>query len=143
MRKQKVLIVEDRSYNHALFQKIFEDAGFEVAIKSKVGEFIVEEVLLLAPDIISMDIMIESTDPLLHDGIDVIERLQLDTRTVGIPIIVLTNFSDRENAERAKDVGAADFISLPGESLKNVPDYFTNFLRNPTHYKPSHPLFRK
>ena len=140
---KKILIVEDDLSNHPLFRKAFENSGFQVVISQNAdGEF-ASDVSEVAPDIISMDLMIGKPDVvLLRDGFDAIELLKGDERTKHIPIIVMTNFFEISKVERAKALGAADYVSLQGNSITEIPDIFTAYLKDPKHYNPTHPVFR-
>ncbi len=139
----KILIVEDFEANHALYRKVFVDAGFEVSIIEKIDEHFIETVCHLSPDIISMDLMIEE-DVTQHPfaGFDLLFLLKEDARTVQIPVIILTAFFEETKIMKAKDLGAIDFISVSGHGVQKIPEIFLRYLNDPKHYTPSHPLFR-
>lgn len=141
--KPKILIVEDNEFNHKLYRDVFEKKGFEVTIKQNAdGEF-AEDVALLAPDIISTDLMIGlGGRPAERDGFQAIEVLKADLRTHEIPIFIMTSFFADEKVARAKELGAVDFISVPGQTFSRIPDYFMNYLKDPEKYEPIHPVFR-
>ena len=143
MSKPRILIVEDNEHNHKLYRESFEKAGFEVTIfQNADGEF-VADVADMKPDIISMDIMIGfQGEPAERDGFAAIEALKSDLRTALIPIFVLTSFSAEEKVKRAKELGAADFISTPSQTFTKIPGYFLKYLDDPDNYVPTHPFFR-
>lgn len=143
MSKPKLLVIEDNVHNHKLYRDAFERAGFEVTIfQNADGEF-VDDVVSLAPDIISMDIMIGLQGrPAERDGFDAIQALKSDLRTALIPIFVLTSFSAEEKVKRAKELGAVDFISTPSQTFTKIPDYFVRYLNDPEGHTPVHPYFR-
>ena len=141
--KPKILIIEDNPYNHALYRDAFENAGFEVTISPNADGNFADSVASLAPDIISMDLMIGLQGrPAERDGFAAIECLKEDLRTHLIPIFVLTSFSAEEKVLRAKELGAIDFISTPSQTFSRIPDYFLNYLSDPEHHTPVHPLLR-
>lgn len=144
MRKLKILMVEDNEFNHKLYRDTFEKSGFEVTIKQNAdGEF-AEDVATLAPDIISMDLMIGlGGRPAERDGFQAIEVLRADLRTHEIPIFIMTSFFADEKVARAKELGAVDFISVPGQTFARIPEYFLKYLQNPKKYEPIHTAFRK
>lgn len=139
----KILIIEDNEHNHKLYRDVFEKKGFDVTIKQHAdGEF-AEDVAALAPDIISMDLMIGlSGVPAERDGFQAIEVLKADLRTHEIPIFVMTSFFAEEKVRQAKELGAVDFISVPGQTFTRIPDYFLSYLEKPEKYEPIHPFFR-
>ena len=139
----KILIVEDDLNNHSLFRQAFEEKGFEVVIRETADGDFLPETIFFKPDIISMDLLIGKSDAVtLLDGFQAIELLKTDDRTKGIPVIVLTNFFEEGKVQRAKELGAVDFLSLQGQSIKNVPDIFKRYLEDPAKYRPTHPIFR-
>lgn len=141
-RAPKILIVEDNEHNHKLYRDIFEKAGFNVTIFQNADGTFAEDVAELSPDIIAMDLMIGLNGrPAERDGFQAIEVLKADLRTHEIPIFVMTSFFAEEKVARAKELGAVDFISVPGQTFSRIPDYFLNYLKNPQKYRPIHSLF--
>lgn len=139
----KILIVEDNINNHLLYRDAFEKAGFNVVFTQNADGSFATAVHQLAPDIISMDLMIGKNGAVVErDGFGAIELLKADPRTRNIPIIVLTNFSAEDKAEHAKELGAIDFISLAGQTITKIPEHFLRCVTQGKHYKASHALFR-
>lgn len=144
-QKHKVLIlmIEDDENSHQLYRDVFERNGFEVIIHENADGFFPEQVSNIAPDIISMDLMLWKDDGSTErDGFEAIESLKADPRTSHIPVIVLTNFFEEKKVRRAKEIGAVDYINIAGQAIKKIPLYFLRYLKDPKHFKPSHPLFR-
>ncbi len=139
----KILIVEDFEPNHPLYRKVFAEVGFEVLIIRKIDDHFIEAVCQFSPDIISMDLMIEE-DVTEHPfaGFDLLFLLKEDKRTLQIPVIILTAFSEETKVIKAKDLGAVDFICESGQKVQKIPEIFLRYLRDPKHYIPVHPLFR-
>lgn len=54
------------------------------------------------------------------DGREVLALLHADARLRTIPVVVLSTSVEREDLERARALGAADFISKPDEFSKTV-----------------------
>lgn len=140
----KILIVEDDPNVHPLYREAFTEGGFDVTILPNADGFFAEEVDRVQPDVISMDIMIgKEGRPTERDGFEAIELLRSDLRTNEIPIIVLSNFSEETRIERAKKLGAVDYIVAIGYSPKEVARIFMKYVDDPKHYVPLHPAFRK
>lgn len=139
-RKPKILIIEDTEINHQLYRDAFENAGFDVTILARVDVDFYEAVMATAPDIISMDLVIGDDE---HDGFEAMRDLKLYPKTKKIPVIVLTSFSEESKVLRAKELGAVDYISTMGQPIQKIPNHYLRYLKDPKHYKSSHPLFRK
>ena len=54
------------------------------------------------------------------DGREVLALLHADTRLCAIPVVVLSTSVEREDFDRARALGAADFISKPDDFSKTV-----------------------
>jgi len=61
------------------------------------------------------------------DGFDVLEALQLNKAWRDIPVVLLTNLSQKEDVDRAMTLGAKDFLIkshfTPSEVLAKVEAY--------------------
>ena len=57
------------------------------------------------PDVIFLDIMMPKMN-----GFEVLEKLKSDNKVSKIPVILLTNLSQKDEIERAMNLGAADFL---------------------------------
>ena len=138
----KILIVEDDIHAHELYRNAFDSVGFDVTICSDADGFFAEHVDELKPDIISMDLMIgKGGRPAERDGFEAIRLLKADLRTADIPIIVLSSFFQEEHVKHAKELGAVDYISTSGYEIQKIPMKFLEYLKNPAHYRPLHPVF--
>ncbi len=139
-----ILIVEDNELNFQMYRELFEQKGFEAVVLPHADGFFPEEVSKIEPDIISMDIMLGKDGVQRErDGLEAIAALKADLRTHDIPVFVLTNFFEETKVNRAKELGVVDFIFLPGQTITKIPELFSTYLKDPKHYKPSHPSFRK
>ena len=142
-RRPKILIIEDNDANHSLFRQSFENFGFEVVISDTAEDDFVEAVYALKPDVISMDIMIGKANiEVARDGLQALELLKSDDRTKDIPVIMLTNFHTEDKVEKAKSLGAVDYINLQSRVITQVPEIYLNYLANPEVYIPVHPAFQ-
>jgi CheY-like chemotaxis protein len=141
----KIVIIEDDKNNRELFVKAFGNFDLDCDILNNAEDDFVEQILGLKPDIISMDLMIgdSSGREIKRDGFDAIKLLKSDKRTSSIPIVVLTSFFEGGKVEQAKSLGAVDYVSLQGQTIKQVPEIFLRYLDNPKKYSPVHPLFKQ
>ena len=102
--KKKILLVEDDETLAAVYQQRLELEGFEVA-HAKDGEGALDMAVKFAPDLILLDVMM----PKLN-GFDVLDILRNTPATRNVRIIMLTALSQPKDAERAKELGADDFL---------------------------------
>lgn len=144
-RTPTILIVEDERNNHLLFRQAFSDVGFEVVICQNADGDFLTEVKDVAPDIISMDLMIgkENGGTTERDGFQAMEVLKADEATKDIPVIVLTNFYEEQRMDRAKALGALDYITLQGQAMPKIAECFMRCVKDTKHYRPSNTRFAK
>ena len=100
----KVLIVEDDQFLSRMYGKKFQIAGFEVELASD-GEDGLNKMKIFKPNIVLMDIMM----PKLN-GLDAITRAKADALIKDIPILVLTNLSNTDDASVAVKNGAIGYL---------------------------------
>ena len=116
--KQLVLIVEDDEFLSRMYVSKFEFEGFNV-ISASDGD----SGLLLAinekPDIVLLDLALPK-----RDGFNVLAELKRRPETKGIPVIVLTNLSQKEQIDRCFSLGAKDVLIkahfVPSEVVAKV-----------------------
>lgn len=101
--KSLLLIEDDKQLSH-MYAKKFSNEGWDVVIchngtdaiqMSKEGNH----------DAIVLDLMLPGIS-----GIDVLEILRSEPKTVKVPVIVYTNFGDNYNREKCLTYGADDFV---------------------------------
>jgi DNA-binding LytR/AlgR family response regulator len=106
MEKTLVLIVEDQVLIAKSIEAMVNDHGMEVLGICKTGE----EAITLAgqriPDIVIMDIRLQGK----LDGIQTSKALQLNER---IPVIYLSDYSDKGTVRRATETRPANYLSKP------------------------------
>lgn len=103
-KKIKLLIIEDDLFLLNMYASKFELEGFEV-ILAEDGEKGWRTAIKEMPEIILLDIMMPKMN-----GFEVLEKLKSDDKVSKIPVILLTNLSQKDEIERAMNLGAADFL---------------------------------
>lgn len=103
MDKKKILIIEDDDFFRQMISKKLQK-DFEVgsARDSKEAFAYLETSL---PDLIILDLILPGLD-----GFEILSIVKKDKRTTGIPVVVLSNLGQTEEIERAKSLGASDFL---------------------------------
>lgn len=110
----RVLIVEDEQDVADLVADVLGLEGFEAHVAS--GQSAVNDALTFEPDVVLLDLMMP-----VVDGFEVARRLNADTRTRGLPIVVMTAMHDA--AARAAEVGTMHWLAKPfdiGELITTV-----------------------
>ena len=143
-RVPTILIVEDSESTRALCRDAFGLHGFKVVLRENADGLFSREVSIIAPDIISMDLMMGKDGGATEkDGFEALQELKADPLTHDIPVIVLTSFFEEGKVRRARELGAVDFISSAGQSMQKIPEHYLRYLKDPKRYMPSHPIFRE
>lgn len=113
-----VLLAEDDNFVSDIYNLKLQKEGFQV-ILAQDGREAIKYLETEVPDIIMLDIMMPYAD-----GMDVLAAIQKDEHLKHIPILMLTNLSDRENIDRAMSMGASDYLIkahfTPSEVVQKV-----------------------
>jgi len=104
---QRILIVEDERDIADLIGFNLSRAGYEV-LKSHDGIDGTDIALRERPDLIILDLMLPG-----RDGYAVFRELRRDTRTVNIPVIMLTARAQTEDRIQGLEIGADDYLTKP------------------------------
>ena len=64
-----------------------------------------EKARTIRPDIVFLDLRLPKLD-----GLAVLERLRADTSTAAIPVVILSNWNEKELVERGVSLGALDHL---------------------------------
>ena len=101
--KKLLLIEDDKDLSH-MYAKKFSNAGWITTISHDGAEGI-QKAKEKAFDIIVLDLMLPGIS-----GVDVLEILRSDSRTVKVPVVIYTNFGDNFNREKCLSYGADEFV---------------------------------
>src|SRR3989344_2145613 len=99
-----VLVVEDDKFLRDLLALKLKKEGFRVS-EAFDGEDGLAKTRSEKPNVIILDLII----PVL-DGFAFLEALKKDSSISSIPVIVLSNLGQREDIDRAKSLGARDYM---------------------------------
>lgn len=109
----RVLVVEDETLIRLDIVETLEDAGYEVVGEAGDGESAIELAGELEPDLIVMDVKMPGMD-----GITAADRILEEHR---VAIVMLTAYSQRDLAERARDAGAMAYVVKPFTPADLIP----------------------
>ena len=110
----KVLIVEDDKFLSSAYRLKFTKAGYEVmlAMDGSEGMTILST---FTPDIILLDLVMP-----VKDGFTMLSELKANEAYKNIPVIITSNLSQKEDIDKAKALGAMDFIIKSDISLDDL-----------------------
>ena len=100
----RVLFVEDDPAVAQMYRLKLELDGYAVDVASD-GEQAVSRATSEPPDIIFLDIRLPKLD-----GLEVLEALRRHERTRQVPVVILSNYSERELIERGLKLGALEYL---------------------------------
>jgi DNA-binding response OmpR family regulator len=116
--KIKILIVEDDSFLLNMYATKFELEGFKVSTADD-GDKGVKMAQKEMPDIILLDIMLPKMN-----GFEVLRELKANEETKPIPVILLTNLSQKSEIDQGLALGAKDYLIkahfMPSEVVEKI-----------------------
>lgn len=118
-QKKTIMVVEDDSFVVDIYKTKLSQEGFDVLIANNG----IEAIKILSdgarPDLILLDIVMP-----YKDGLEVLEEIKKDKRFKKIPIILLTNLSQKEEIERGFQLGACGYLIkshfTPSEVMEKI-----------------------
>ena len=111
MPSATILVVEDDSLAHDLYQILFDIEGLEV-VRAANGVEALEKAHALGPQLVLLDLVIPG-----FDGEEVLRQMKMDSRLARIPVIVVTAKSQAIE-ELEKQLGKANVFAKPFKSTK-------------------------
>lgn len=102
--KKKILIIEDDMFLRSLIARKLETEGFDIDMAIDGEDGLIKAPKFM-PDLILLDIILPKMN-----GFEVLERLKADEKTKPIPVIMLTNLGEKEDAEKGMNLGAAGYM---------------------------------
>jgi len=107
MAGEKILIVDDEKDILELIGYNLEREGYKI-IKALSGEKALRSSRLEIPDLIVLDLMLPGID-----GLEVLKKLKKDSKTINIPIVLLTAKGEEADIVTGLELGADDYITKP------------------------------
>ncbi len=116
--KIKILLVEDDPFLLNMYATKFELENFKVIV-AEDGEKGVKLAMKESPDIILLDIILPKMN-----GFEVLKKLKDDKELSKIPVILLTNLSQKNEIEQGLAMGAKDYLIkahfMPSEVVDKI-----------------------
>jgi DNA-binding response OmpR family regulator len=106
----RILSIEDDPEMRGLIQLVFERQGHRV-IGAKRGDFGLEFLRSLKPDVLLLDLMLPDID-----GWDIYQQMKNDEVLADIPVIIVSARSEEQDAAKGRHVIGNDrFVEKPFE----------------------------
>ncbi len=99
----RILLVDDDQIASDMFSAIFRHFGYQVT-SALSGNEALEHLNTDLPDLVIMDVMMPRMN-----GLEVLKKIRMDSRTADLPVVMFTALDDDEWRARAVDAGANDY----------------------------------
>lgn len=121
-RQSKVLLVEDDLALASVYKARLQAEGFDVQHCNN-GEAALSDAIKFRPDLILLDVMMPKIS-----GFDVLDILRNTPETVNAKVIMLTALDQAKDLERAKKLGADDYLVKSQVVIADVMDRIKHHL---------------
>ena len=111
---KRILVIDDLPENVFLLKDRLEHEGYEV-LTADCGNSGIEKATDEIPYLILLDVMMPDIN-----GFEVCKTLVNDSRTSGIPILLVTAKTDAEDTKEGLDAGAFDYIKKPINKIELI-----------------------
>ena len=102
--KKKILLIEDEEIITDLLERKLTKEGYCVDV-ARDGEQGLEKMRNDKPDLVLLDIVMPKLG-----GFEVMERMRKDKELNSIPVIIISNSGQPVELDRAKELGASDWL---------------------------------
>jgi len=113
---KRILIIEDDFFVASIYEKVFAEAGYEVAIAYD-GEAGLKRIGSFSPDLVQVDLMMPKMN-----GVEIIKQIRANSGLKSLPVLVLSSCCDLALVREARKAGASEVISKRECSPKLVLD---------------------
>lgn len=113
-KKGKILIVEDDQFLRMILEAKLKRERFEVETAVD-GDEAIKKIKAGPPDFVLLDLILPKIS-----GFEVLEEIKMDAGLRKIPVVILSNLGQEEDIERAKELGAQDYLVKVNLSIDQV-----------------------
>ena len=107
MAGEAVLVVDDNPTNLKLARVLLRSEGYDVHTAGDAAEALAA-LGRARPALVLMDLQLPGMD-----GLELTRLLKADPATRGIPVVAMTAYSMKGDAERARDAGCDGYLTKP------------------------------
>lgn len=123
--KQKILLVEDDSFLSEMYYLKLRNVGYLVETAYD-GEMALEKAAKIKPDLVLLDLRLPKLS-----GFEVLKQIKSDKNLSHIPVIVLSNLGEKDDIQKALDLGASNYLIKAHFTPTEVLDKIVEILENP------------
>lgn len=122
-QKKYILVAEDDAFYANIYKVKLEKEGFEVLVVGD-GQKAIDQVKERMPDLLVLDLIMPDVD-----GFEALERLKADDSTKNVKVIVLSNLGQDEDKEKAKKLGALEYVIKASVSIQEMLEIIRKHLK--------------
>lgn len=119
---KKVVIVEDDEHISKVYEIKLTKEGI-TSVVARDGEEAVAKITTEKPGLILLDLMIPK-----KDGFWVLEEIKKNPDLKTIPVLVLSNLGQKSDQDRARDLGANEYLVKVDFSIQDIVEKVKNYL---------------
>jgi CheY-like chemotaxis protein len=112
--KKFILVAEDDNFYANIYKVKLAKEGYEVVVVGN-GEWVLKALQKKIPNLILLDLIMP-----VKDGFDTLKEIKANPVYAQIPVMILSNLSQEEDKQKAKDLGAVDFITKADVPIHDV-----------------------
>jgi CheY-like chemotaxis protein len=120
----KILVAEDDRFLATAYRAKLTKMGFEVTVATD-GEEALAALPQILPDLILLDLVMPR-----KDGFATLEAIKKQDQFKNIPVIVASNLGQKEDLDKAKALGAADYVIKSDLSMDSLIEKINSVLQS-------------
>jgi len=123
LQKHKIIIIEDDASIREMYKMKLELNGCDVSV-AEDGAKALDLIKKANPDLVLLDILLPK-----KDGFEVLKEIKnsKDEKIKSIPVVMLSNLSNKEDISEAKKLGASDYFIKAKTSPKEIAEKVGRF----------------
>lgn len=111
--KKRILIIDDDAFISGMVAELLIEAGHEVEIAGSGEEGL--HAISSQPNLVLLDLGLTGVD-----GFEILEKIHGSEQSASIPVIVFSNFSDKEDITKSLSLGAKKHIVKAETTPKGI-----------------------
>jgi DNA-binding response OmpR family regulator len=119
---KKILIIEDDEFLQGLEATKIKNSGYEV-ITAINGEDGMRRISDSKVDLVLLDLLLPN-----YDGFQILKNIRESEINKNIPVIVFSNLSEKNDIDKANELGATKFMIKSNFSLEELLEYINKIL---------------
>ncbi len=105
--RTRIMVVDDNALDRELLKDMLGAEGYQV-VTAQDGEDALEKIAKEPPDLVLLDVIMPRLD-----GYGVCRQIKSESRTILIPVVMITSLQATEERITGIEMGADDFLSKP------------------------------